>query len=149
MRRPCCIAITLVVVMFAASAAGFPKPLKPKTAGQLAAVVAATGLGCDDFEAADPSNSVTVSGIPKPISQGHCTIDGQRSTVSMFASKDDLAAVLHATPTLGCSFAKATGVTTLRYVAGATWTISTPSSVTGPKLANALGAKRVTYHCKK
>lgn len=136
------------MMLTASPASATRKPPKPQTAAELANAVAAAGRGCDDFELSDPSNTITVSGIPKPKSDGHCTIDGQQSTVSVFASKADLAAVLRAVPTLGCAFAKGTGVTVLRFVIGPTWTISTPSSVTGPKLAKALGAKKYVHRCK-
>jgi hypothetical protein len=123
------------------------KPPKPHTAAALAAAVATTSLGCKDYEPQDPNNTISIGGIPKG-DEGHCTIDGERSTLTVYKSVDDLQTAKNAIPTLGCSFGKALGQTTFRGVEGPNWSISTPSSVTAPKLAKALAAKTYLYRCK-
>jgi hypothetical protein len=112
----------------------------------LAAAVAARNLGCTDYEAS--TSSITIGNLPKG-DGGSCTIDGERSTLRVYKTATDLKTIVKAVPTVGCSFAKGTGTTTLRYVVGRNWTISTPSSATGPKLAKVLGAKSVVHNCSK
>lgn len=121
--------------------------LHPATARGLAAAVVATGIGCTDYEANDPDNSITFGGLPKGDS-GDCTIDGESSTLTVYKTKADLQEVLHAIPTTGCRFVKAFGKRTFRFVLGPNWSIATPSSATGPKLARALHAKTFVHHCK-
>jgi hypothetical protein len=113
----------------------------------LASVVSARGFDCSDYKPTSSTSTVTVGNLPKG-DRGTCTIDGEHSNLSVYKTSDDLKAVVGALPTIGCAFAKGLGTPTLRFVVGSTWSISTPSSATGPKLAKALGAKAVTYNCK-
>jgi hypothetical protein len=118
------------------------KPPKPRTADELATAVSASGHGCTDYAPLEPRK---FAGLPRPKSQGQCTIDGELSTLSLFASSHDLRAILKAVPTIGCS--TVSGATEFHYVSAPSWTIST-NSATGPNLAKALGAKSLVFHCK-
>jgi hypothetical protein len=125
--------------------AGATSATKPATAEALAAVVAAHGLGCADLQAS--VGGITLGNLPKG-DRGGCTIDGEHSSVTVYKTRADLREVQRAMPTVGCSFAKGFGETTLRFVVGNNWAISTPSTATAPKLAAALNAKTVTFNCK-
>jgi hypothetical protein len=109
--------------------------------------VAAKGQGCADFEASDPNSRLTIGGLPAG-DDGSCTIDGQRSELTVYRNATDLKTVVRAAPTLGCSIGKSFGITAWRYVVGSTWTIHTPSSATTKPLAKALGATPVVIKCK-
>ena len=136
--------LVAALVVLAASPAGAAKmPPKPKTASSLAALVEDAGLGCDDFERNDASNTIDLPATPSPTSEGHCTVNGKRTVVSVFESATERRAVLDAVPTLGC----AAGTTVFRYVYGPTWTISTRSPATASKLVKALDAKKYTHRC--
>lgn len=139
-------ALLAAMIVSPAGAKTHPKPPAASTAQELAGAVQAAGWGCDDFAAS--TGSITIGNLPKP-DQGHCTIDGQRSDLDVYRTKADRAAIIAAVPTVGCSFGKSMGVTKFRFVVGPTWTISTPSSATGPKLAKALHAKVYVHRCSK
>ena len=139
------VAATLAVI---SPSAGAASPPKPATAAELAQAVQSAGWGCDDFEANDPANTLSIGNIPKG-DAGHYTIDGERSEVTVYRTKADLAAATAAGPTLACSLGKSTGTTVIRWVSGSKWVISTKSSATAPKLAKALHAKAHAYNCKR
>jgi hypothetical protein len=120
------------------------KSPKITTAQALAAAIARTGLGCNDYTPPDPNNiSLSIGGVAKA-DEGSCMINGDTEHLSVYKSTADLANAFAAAKTILCAFLHGR---TIYLVTTANWSITVASSTTGPALAKKLHATTKSIRC--
>jgi hypothetical protein len=113
---------------------------QPRTVGDLAALIAAKGLGCHDFEPAAP---------PLDTSEGTCTVGHEFGvTLDVFPSHAVLAKLTPKANAALCSELRKTHSSVkLVFVVGPNWVAIFESKANARPLATALGAKVQPLKC--